>query len=84
MSDNSPQILPYAVRPKTGMALAGVGHSEFYKRINSGLYQSYLDGSSRFVVTESILAHQRRLAKEQSGTPATKPSKRHPGRPKKA
>ena len=78
MPDNSNsivQLAPYAVRFKHAMGLAGVGKTELWKRLNAGIYQSFLDGNNRMVVTQSIFDHQRRLA-EKPSTPASKPSKR--------
>ena len=82
MSDDSnfSPIMPRYVRPKVGMALAGVKHSLFWQRLNDGTYRSFLDGTNRMVETQSIFDHQERLAKSQHGTPATKPSKRDPTR----
>ena len=78
MPENNPSIPPY-VRAKQGARIAGVGLTEFYNRLNKGRYQSFLDGNLRFVVTESILADQRKLAEEQS-TPAGQPLGRGSGR----
>jgi len=80
MSDSFVTIPPYADRPKQGKDLAGVGLTEFYKRLNQGRYQSFLDGNNRMVVVESIFADQRRLAEER-GTPRSKPSKARKGGP---
>jgi hypothetical protein len=78
MADDDPILnpLPYAVRPKLAQLLAGHGKHLLWQRLNDGTYQSFLDGTNRMIVTQSILDHQKRLAKEQRGTPATKPSKR--------
>jgi hypothetical protein len=78
-------IEPLAVRPKVGARLAGCGLTEFYKRLNEGLYESFLDGSARLVIVESIRAHQQRQLEASRGTPREKPSRRGggPGRPQK-
>ena len=75
----------FAVRPKDGARLAGVGLREFYKRLNDGTYQSFLDGPNRLVVVESILSHQKQQLAATAGTPRERPSLRNggPGRPKK-
>jgi len=52
------QILPYAIRRKRAMELAGVGSTELQDRINSGRYRSFLDGALRYVVTQSIIDDQ--------------------------
>jgi hypothetical protein len=79
-------IVPFAVRPKVGAALAGIGLTEFYRRLKdpSYGYVSFLDGTARFVTVESIRAHQQRQLEATGGTPQAKPSKRcgGPGRPK--
>jgi hypothetical protein len=80
MPDNSNsvvQILPFAVRRKVAMQIAGCGSTELQARINAGRYQSFLDGVCRFVVTQSILDDQKRLA--EADTPA-KPLGRGSGR----
>jgi hypothetical protein len=79
------QLQPFAVRPREGARLAGVGLTLFYKRLNDGTYQSFLDGNNRLVVTASILAHQQKQLKIQRGTPRNAPSVRGggPGRPRK-
>jgi hypothetical protein len=73
MSDKTnsviPNPVPYAVRRKVGMKLAGVGSTEFQKRVNSGRYQSFLDGTLRYVITQSIIDDQKRLA-EKANAPA--------------
>jgi hypothetical protein len=78
-------IEPLAVRPKDGARLAGVGLTEFYRRLNAGLYDSFLDGTARLVTVESIRSHQEQLLKAAAGTPRESPSKRRggPGRPRK-
>jgi len=78
------KLEPFAVRPKDGARLAGVGLTKFYERLNQGVYESFLDGSSRLVTVESIKKHQKKLAAAIE-TPANKPSVRGggPGRPKK-
>jgi hypothetical protein len=78
MPDNPNPTLPYAVRAREAQRLAGIGHNLLWKRLNEGIYQSFLDGVNRMVVTHTIIDHQKRLAKEQAGTPKTKPSKRNP------
>ena len=72
--------MPFAVRPKVAELIAGVGKSLLWERLNDGTYRSFLDGTNRMIITQSILDHQRHLAKTQRGTPATKPSKRDPTR----
>src|SRR5215831_935406 len=83
---SNPPITPFAVRPREGKLLAGCGETEFYKRLNAGRYESFLDGTSRLVTVASIIADQKRLLAATSGTPRDKPSKRRggPGRPKKS
>jgi hypothetical protein len=80
MSYDFPVNLPFAVRVKEGMRLAGCGLTEFYRRLNEGFYESFLDGHNRLVVVESILAHQRRQLEKTRGTPRMKPSKAVPRR----
>ncbi len=80
------ELEPFAVRPKEGMRLAGCGESEFYKRINAGRYESFLDGTSRMITVRSIRSDQEKLLAEARGTPREKPSKRagfRDGRPRK-
>jgi hypothetical protein len=72
MSYDSP--LPVAVRVKEARRLAGCGLTEFYKRLNNGIYECFLDGRNRLVVVESIFAHQRRQLEATRGTPRAKPS----------
>jgi hypothetical protein len=79
-------LLPFAVRPKEAAKLAGCGITVLYRRLNEGLYESFLDGQYRLVVVESILAHQRRQLEATRGTPRTKPLRAAPtggGRPRK-
>ena len=78
-------IKPFAVRPKDGARLAGCGLTEFYRRLNDGLYETFLDGTHRLVTVESIRAHQQKQLVASRGTPRQRPSKRSggPGRPKK-
>ena len=78
-------IEPFAVRPKEGARLAGVGLTLFYRRLNDGTYESFLDGNNRLVVTASIREHQQEQLQAQRGTPRDAPSKRSggPGRPRK-
>jgi hypothetical protein len=88
MSDNNSVVVnpvPYAVRRKVGMKLAGVGSTEFQKRVNSGRYQTFLDGALRYVVTQSIIDDQKRLA-EAANTPDPPLGKgsRRRGRPSKS
>jgi hypothetical protein len=68
------QLLPFAVRVKEGMRLAGCGLTQFYRRLNAGVYVSFLDGCNRLVTVESILDHQRRQLEKTRGTPRDKPS----------
>jgi hypothetical protein len=84
MPESIVDLQPFALRPKDGARLAGCGLTEFYKRLNSGRYQSFLDGANRLVIVESIRADQRKLA-ATSGTPREHPSERSggPGRPRK-
>ena len=75
------ELEPFAVRPKDGRRLAGCGETEFYKRMNEGRYETFLDGVSRLVTVRSIRAAQERLLAEARGAPRENPSKRHgPGR----
>src|SRR5262245_51960596 len=78
-------ITPFAVRPKDGKVLAGCGETEFYKRMNQGRYETFLDGTSRLVTVRSIIADQERMLAATGGTPRERPSIRGggPGRPKK-
>jgi hypothetical protein len=84
--DTKPQFEPFAVRPKDGARLAGVGLTLFYERLNDGVYESFLDGTNRLVTVESIKRHQRQLLEAARGTPRENSSKRRggPGRPKKS
>jgi len=78
------QILPYAVRPKVGMKLAGVGSTEFQNRVNSGRYKSFLDGALRYVIVQSIIDDQKRLAEaDKPAAPLGRGSRRR-GRPRKS
>jgi len=61
------------------MLIAGCGVTEIYKRMNSGRYKSFLDGTSRLIVVQSILDDQAKLLATAAGTPCDQPSKR--GRP---
>jgi hypothetical protein len=79
-------IEPLAVRPKQGALLAGCGLTEFYKRLNQGRYETFLDGPNRLVTVRSIRADQQQQLEAARGTPRSSPSKRRggPGRPRKA
>jgi len=80
------ELEPFAVRPKEGMRLAGCGESEFYRRMNAGRYESFLDGGARMVTVRSIRADQEKLLAATRGTPSDNPSVRHGttrGRPRK-
>jgi hypothetical protein len=82
MPDNSlVKLEPFAVRPREGARLAGCGLTRFYRLLNEGAFETFLDGTCRFVTTASIRAHlERQLAKtSQGGTPATNPSMRRGG-----
>jgi len=81
-NDSFSQPMPFAVRPKLGAFLAGMSLAEFYKHLSAGRYETFLDGTKRMIVTQSIINDQKRLAREQAGTPATRPSKRYPARKK--
>jgi len=83
MSSNNPVVTlePFAVRPREGARLAGVGLTKFYERLNEAAYESFLDGSSRLVTVESIKAFQRKQLAASRGAPVSKPSVR--GRPRK-
>jgi hypothetical protein len=85
MTDKSSIFEPFAVRPKVAAQLAGIGLTTLYDRLNSGEYESFVDGSTRMVTVRSIKARQERLLAAASGTPRDKPSKRGggPGRPKR-
>jgi hypothetical protein len=86
MSDKSlVSLLPFAVRPREGAKLAGCGLTDFYRRLNEGIYESFLDGRNRLVLVESIKRHQQQQFAVTRGTPRGKPSKRSggPGRPRK-
>jgi hypothetical protein len=87
MSDSLVKLEPFAVRPRDGARLAGCGLTRFYQLLNAGAFETFLDGTCRFVTTASIRAHlEAQLAKTRGGeTPATSPSKRSggPGRPPK-
>jgi len=75
-------VEPFAVRPKDGARIAGCGLTELYKRLNSGRYESFLDGTSRMITVRSIHEDQKKLLAAAAGTPSDKPSSR--GRPKKS
>jgi hypothetical protein len=79
------EIQPFAVRPKDAARLAGCGITQLYERLNTGVYESFLDGTARLVTVESIRAHQERQLAATRGTPHELRSKRRggPGRPKK-
>ena len=72
-------IKPFAVRPKDGARLAGCGLTEFYKRLNDGRYESFLDGTARLVIVDSIRRDQQKLLATARGTPRTNPSRRSGG-----
>lgn len=74
-------IEPFAVRPKEAARLDGCGITEFYKRLNAGEYESYLDGPMRMVTVRSIRARQQRqlAANNANGEPKRRAG---PGRPK--
>jgi hypothetical protein len=76
---------PFAVRPKVAAQLDACGITEFYKRLNRGEYETFVDGGARLVTVRSIRARQERLLTAASGTPREKPSARRggPGRPRK-
>jgi hypothetical protein len=80
-----PHIEPFAVRPKVAAKLDGCGITEFYKRLNAGEYETYVDGTARMVTVRSIRERQQRLLAAASGTPRENPSRRSggPGRPRK-
>jgi len=86
MPNPAVNLEPFAVRPKDGARLAGVGLTTFYDRLNAGLYESFLDGSARLVTVESIKAHQRKQLEKTRGKPRENPSCRAggPGRLKKS
>lgn len=74
MSATTPSVEPFAVRPKDGARLAGIGLSKFYQNLNAGRYESFLDGNIRLVTVESIRADLRRQLAAARGTPRTNPS----------
>jgi hypothetical protein len=85
MSDESSIIPePFAVRPKIGAHLAGCGLRDFYLRLNSGRYETFLDGTNRMVTVRSIRADQQQMLATNHGSPRDNPSRRFggPGRPK--
>jgi hypothetical protein len=71
-------IEPFAVRAKIGAQLAGCCLAEFYKRLNAGEYETFLDGAARMITVRSIRARQERLLAETPGTPRERPSPRAP------
>ena len=88
MPDNPNPIVnltPLVLRRKEAMKLAGVGSTEFQNRINSGRYQSFLDGALRYVVTQSIIDDQQKRLAEATNTPVPPLGKgsRRRGRPRK-
>jgi hypothetical protein len=88
MSDKSPivsPVQPFAVRPKVGAQLAGVGLTKFYEQLNAGEYETFTEDGIRMITVRSIFERQQRLLAEANGTPKEKPSQRRagPGRPKK-
>jgi hypothetical protein len=88
MTDNQPTIAPvepFALRPRVAAQLAGVGMTEFYRRLNAGDYETFLDGTARLVTVRSIKAHQERMLATGCGAPRDNKAARRggPGRPKK-
>ena len=81
----NPDLEPFAVRAKLGAQLAGCSDTVFYKRLNEGRYETFLDGTNRMVTVRSIRADQEKLLAEAQGSPHDNPSKRRggPGRPRK-
>jgi hypothetical protein len=75
-------IEPFAVTPKVAAQLESCGLTEFYKRLNAGEYECYLDGGKCLVTVRSIRARQQRLLAAAAGTPRQNPSPR--GRPRTA
>jgi hypothetical protein len=82
MPTNSEATEPFAVPPKAAARMENCGLTEFYRRLNSGEYESYLDGGKRLITVRSIRARQERLLKAASGSPRQNPSPR--GRPRNA
>jgi hypothetical protein len=76
------QIEPFAVTPKVAAKLESCGITEFYRRLNGGQYETYLDGGKRLITVRSIKARQQRLLSAANGTPRQNPSPR--GRPRAA
>jgi hypothetical protein len=87
MTDKIPvNITPFAVRPKIGAQLAGVGLTKFYEQLAAGEYETWTEDGIRLVTVRSIFGRQRRQLEAASGKPPQKdPSQRRggPGRPKK-
>ena len=68
-------LVPLAVPPKVAAQLLGYGLTHFYKLLNRGEIESFVDGGARRVLTASISAYIERKLKT-----ANSPARR--GRPK--
>jgi hypothetical protein len=59
---------PYVVGTAEAGRLGGHGKTKTHELINSGEYESYLDGRIRLITTRSIRARIRRKLEESRGT----------------
>jgi hypothetical protein len=80
MSIQNSAIEPFAVTPRVAAQMESCGITQFYKRLNAGEYESYLDGGKRLITVRSIRARRERLLAAAAGTPRDNPSPR--GRPR--
>jgi excisionase family DNA binding protein len=65
---DAPQIEPRITDVDGGCARAHVGKDKFYKLLNTGEIESYLDGRSRKVVLASVDAYIDRQIAESKGS----------------
>jgi excisionase family DNA binding protein len=73
---------PLAVSPRQACRLLNVGNTYLYELLKNGELESYWEGKSRKITTQSIRArHQRQLAAARGATETARP--RRPGRPRK-
>jgi hypothetical protein len=84
MSEQNIALEPFAVTPKTARQIEQCGITELYRRINSGEYETYLDGGKRMITMRSIQARRERKLAEASGPPSVHRSRKGGGgRPRK-
>ena len=75
-------LKPLAVSPREACRLLNVGNTYLYKLLNNGELESYWEGKSRKITTQSIRArHERQLAAAHGAEAVEQPRRR--GRPRK-